>query len=153
MGGLSLAAWTPRSRVPHQRGTQTVRPGGRRSEPESFDRVYAISTSNTSLPDDLDELVDDVRRVLAPGGKVVLTIDLFLDLRPFTSRSENEWGQNVDVRALVDRFGLQLVAGDPKELNGYPEFEPESVLANLSQLMIGNLYPALAQALVLERTS
>ncbi len=97
-------------------------------EPESFDRVYAISTLEHVAPDDLDELVDEVRRVLAPGGKVVLTIDLFLDLRPFTSRSQNEWGQNVDVRALVDRFGLQLVAGNPKELNGYPEFEPESVL-------------------------
>ncbi len=57
----------------------------------------------------------------------------------------------MDIRWLVESSGLDLVAGNPDELFGYPTFDPRTVLANLSQYFYGTSYPALAQALVLEK--
>ena len=121
-----------------------------RLESASVERVYSISTIEHIPSEELPELATEITRILAPGGRVVLTIDLFLNLAPFTSRTENRFGWNIDVKDFVDRTGLDLVVGDERELNGYASFDPEYVLAELSEVLYGS-YPACAQLLVLEK--
>jgi hypothetical protein len=117
---------------------------------ESIDRVYSISTIEHIAVAEHPDLASEIRRILRPGGNVVLTIDLFLNLAPFTSREENRYGWNVDVRAFVEELGFQKILGDERELNGYPSFDPEHVLGELSELLYGS-YPACAQLLVLHK--
>ena len=116
----------------------------------SVDRVFSISTIEHIPEQELPGLADDIRRILKPGGHVVLTIDLFLDLAPFTRRTENRFGWNIDVKAFVERLGMEMVVGDERELNGYPSFDSEYVLSELSELLYGS-YPACAQLLVLRK--
>ncbi|MHB1536519.1 MAG: class I SAM-dependent methyltransferase, partial [Acidimicrobiales bacterium] len=97
------------------------------------------------------EALKEVKRTLTPGGHLVLTVDLFLDLAPFTDRLTNRYGTNVDLCQLVDSSGLTLVAGNTEELLGYPQFAAKQVQARLGEYLLGN-YPALAQCLVLRRT-
>jgi SAM-dependent methyltransferase len=118
---------------------------------ESVDRVYSISTIEHIPVAEHRGLASDIRRILRPGGTVVLTIDLFLNLAPFTARDENRYGWNVDVRAFVEALGLEKILGDERELNGYPSFDPEYVLSELSELLYGT-YPACAQLLILEKS-
>jgi SAM-dependent methyltransferase len=115
---------------------------------DSIDVLVSISAIEHFAPDDLAELSREARRVLRPGGHLVLTIDLFLDLAPFSSREQNEYGTNVDVRRILDGIGATLVKGDPEELNGYPEFDPDRVQSNLSRYFIGGGYPGLSQCVV-----
>lgn len=116
----------------------------------SVDTVYCISTIEHLPDDELDRAIGAAAEVLKAGGHLVLTVDLFLDLEPFTSRRTNRWGRNLDVRALVARSGLELVQGRPEELHGFDEFDPDSIQSNLSELMVGT-YPGLAQALTLRK--
>ena len=81
----------------------------------------------------------------------MLTVDLFLDLVPFSLKKENVWGTNVDVHRLVEWSGLDLVQGDRAELFGFSEFEPQAVLGNLNHYMIAVGYPVVAQSLVLRK--
>jgi 2-polyprenyl-3-methyl-5-hydroxy-6-metoxy-1,4-benzoquinol methylase len=117
----------------------------------SVDRVFCISTLEHVPPDDVSSILREVHRILRPGGLLVLTVDLFLDLEPFTDRRENVSGRNVDVADLVRESGLELVAGERAELYGFPEFEPRAILANLSEYLYGTHAPVLAQTLVLAR--
>ncbi|RMH27979.1 MAG: class I SAM-dependent methyltransferase [Planctomycetota bacterium] len=116
-------------------------------EDDSFDRVLSISTIEHIPMDELPGLMAHVGRLLRPGGLFVATVDLFLNLEPFTDRASNEYGVNVPVRDLVQWGGLELVTGDRAELYGYPEFDPRRILSRLEDYMIGG-YPALAQAFV-----
>jgi SAM-dependent methyltransferase len=118
---------------------------------QSIDRVFCISTIEHLPPDQVPSLMASVHRILRPGGFAILTVDLFLDLAPFTGRQRNICGTNIDVFQLVKSSGLKLVQGDQRELNGFPSFHPDWVLANLACYQYGTLYPALAQALVLHR--
>jgi hypothetical protein len=85
--------------------------------------------------------------VLRPGGHAVLTIDLFVDLAPFTGRERNEWGTNIDIRGLLDQAGLELVEGDPAELCGFDAFQPEAIQSRLMDLLTGS-FASLVQCLV-----
>jgi len=114
----------------------------------SMDVVLSISTIEHFADEDLREFAREARRVLRPGGHLVLTIDLFLDVQPFTSRERNDYGTNIDVRALLDACGATLVEGDPAELNGYAEFDPDRVQSNLSRYLLGATYPGLTQCAV-----
>ena len=118
---------------------------------ESVDRVYSISTIEHIPPGELPELTREIRRILKPGGQVVLTVDLFLNLAPFTARLANRYGWNIDVKALADQLGLEKTIGDERELNGYPAFDPQHVLSELAHLFYDYYYPALAQLVVLEK--
>lgn len=118
---------------------------------ESFDVVYSISTIEHIPTESLPALVQEVGRLLRPGGRFVLTIDLFLDLAPFGYAKENPSGTNVDVRWLVEESGLVLEQGDPEELLGFPEFDPRRVLDNLMHYEYGAYIPSVAQALVLSK--
>lgn len=118
-------------------------------ESESFDVVYSISTIEHIPIELLPSILAEVRRILVPGGRCVLTVDLFLDLEPFSYETSNVTGANVNIRWLVEQSGLKLEQGDRSELYGFPEFDPKRVMGNLFSYEYGNFYPSLAQALVL----
>jgi 2-polyprenyl-3-methyl-5-hydroxy-6-metoxy-1,4-benzoquinol methylase len=113
----------------------------------SLDVVLSVSTIEHFGPEDLDAFAQSARRALKPGGHLVLTINLFLDLVPFTDRERNRWGTNMSVAALTEALGATLVVGDPKVLYGFPEFDARQVQADLGQYMIGT-YPTLTQCVV-----
>lgn len=104
----------------------------------SVDVLLSVSTIEHFGRGDLTELIDHTVRVLRPGAHAVLTIDLFLDLIPFTRRERNEWGTNTDVRDLLERSGLELVEGAPAELCGFSEFDPEAIQSRLTELLTGS---------------
>lgn len=116
---------------------------------ESVDVVYSISTIEHIPLALIPPLLAEVRRVLVPGGRFVLTVDLFLDLEPFSYQTENITGRNVDIRWLVETSALRLEQGDRSELYGFADFDPKRVMGNLFSYEYGHYYPSLAQALVL----
>jgi 2-polyprenyl-3-methyl-5-hydroxy-6-metoxy-1,4-benzoquinol methylase len=115
----------------------------------SFDRVFAVSVIEHIPEDAASRLLVEVARLLKPGGCMVATIDLFLELKPFTERASNEYGTNVSVKRLIDASGLELVKGDPSELNGFPEFKASEVLARRERYFVGN--DVAAQCIVLRK--
>ncbi|MEI7592397.1 MAG: class I SAM-dependent methyltransferase [Actinomycetes bacterium] len=117
----------------------------------SVDRIVSISTIEHIAPIDLPDLAREFRRILRPGGRCVLTIDLFLDLQPFTDADENVWGRNIDIQRFIADSGLTLVTGETNRLNGFADFDPIGVLSDLSHVRIGSTYPVCVQALVLEK--
>ena len=118
-------------------------------EEASVDLVYSISTIEHIPLELLPSILAEVNRILVPGGRFVLTVDLFLDLEPFSYETENITGRNVDVQWLVETSGLELEQGDRSELYGYPEFDHRRIMGNLFAYEYGHFYPSLAQALVL----
>ena len=120
-------------------------------EAESVDTIYCISTIEHIPSSEIPSLVQEMRRLLKPGGSVVLTIDLFYDLAPFTGQDSNLHGTNIDVRWLVEQSGLRLAQGDAAELNGYPEFDPSSVLGRAMEFQQGHIALNAAQTLVLQK--
>lgn len=115
-------------------------------EDHSVDVIVSISAIEHFAEADLREFAQETRRLLGDGGTAVLTIDLFLNLAPFTQRESNEYGTNVNVHQLLESAGLELVEGDPSELYGFPEFDPERIQARLEDYLVGR-YPALTQCL------
>jgi len=115
---------------------------------DHFDVVYCVSTIEHIAPAEHRSLMEEIARVLKPGGRCVLTVDLFLNLTPFTDREENEFGTNVDVASLCGWSGLSLAVGDRSQLLGFDEFSARTVLADLEHTLFG-AYPALAQCFVL----
>jgi 2-polyprenyl-3-methyl-5-hydroxy-6-metoxy-1,4-benzoquinol methylase len=119
-------------------------------EAASVDVVYCISTLEHLPASDAEETMRHVTKVLRPGGRCVLTVDLFLDLAPFTSRQTNRWGANLDVRALVEGSGLDVAAGRTDELLGFPGFDADRIQCDLGTYLIGD-YPGLAQCVTLTK--
>ena len=115
-----------------------------------FDVAYSVSTIEHIPAEEYPDLMAALAHVLRPGGRLVLTVDLFLNLAPFTTRTSNEWGINADVAELVALSGMRLVKGDPRQLVGYPEFSTDEILSHMEDLTFGG-YPAAAQCLVLQR--
>jgi len=93
----------------------------------TVDRVFAISVIEHVPESAIGSLVQGVSRALKPGGLLVATIDLFLDLQPFTEVEANQYGRNISVRSLVDQSGLELVGGQREELCGFEEFVPTRI--------------------------
>lgn len=122
-----------------------------RLDPCAFDRAFSVSVMEHMPEEAIREGMKTVCRSLKPGGLFVLTIDLFLDLIPFSRKTENKWGRNISVRDLVNMGEYELVVGERSELYGFPEFNSERVLANLSEYFIGTGYPTLVQGVVLRR--
>lgn len=118
---------------------------------ESFDRAVCLSVLEHLSDADARDVVARIGSLLRPGGLFLATIDLFLDLKPFGVLTRNLYGTNIDVRALVEASGLELVGGDPRELFGYPEFDRDGIVAQLDELMVAERYPVLTQTIVLRR--
>jgi hypothetical protein len=119
-------------------------------EPGQYDRAFSISVLEHLSRDEISEVCATVHAALKPGGLFVLTIDLFLDNRPFSERERNEYGENVDVAWLAGLAPFELVQGERRELYGFPEFDPKAIMGNLRAYMLGS-YPALAQCLILRK--
>jgi len=117
----------------------------------SFDRVICVSVLEHLEQVDAQDLVAAAGRLLAPGGIFVATVDLFLDLEPFGVLSRNFFGTNIDVAALVERSGMELVTGDRRELFGFPEFDRDRIVSMLDELLISYRDPVVSQALVLRK--
>jgi SAM-dependent methyltransferase len=115
-----------------------------------FDCAFSISVIEHLPPADAANVMAHAFRVLKPGGQFVITVDLFLNLVPFTTRTKNNFGLNQNLRALVSGQPWKLVAGKPEELYGFTEFDAEKIQSRLEEFFVGD-YPALAQCLVLQK--
>ena len=118
---------------------------------ESFDYVMSISTIEHIPEPDIETILSHVKRVLRPGGKFILTLDLFLDVEPFTKVSTNKYGKNVSAEWLVNKSGLELEHGVTSELFGFSDFSHEAIEDNLERYLVGRGYPALVQTMVLTK--
>jgi len=116
-----------------------------------FDRVVSISVLEHVPEDDIAAIFAEIRRVLKPGGLVVLTLDLFLNVKPFSEADRNEYGKNIDVRWLVENSGMELIHGEPAELYGFAEFDAAAIKAKQDEYYVGVGYPTMAQTIVLRR--
>lgn len=111
----------------------------------NFSAIFCISTLEHLPSEDIEATLSAVKKLLAPGGLVVLTIDLFLDLAPFCSRTSNRWGINVSVAWIEELLGYPIVAGERAELYGYQEFSTDRILSRLEEFAINEGYPQMAQ--------
>ena len=114
------------------------------------DVIVCLSVLEHLSDAQLDEVAAELRRLLRPDGIVVLTVDLFLDAAPFCSAERNRWGRNIDVRAFLERAGLELRQGRTDQLLGFDDFRTDAVLRDLGAFMLAD-YPCLAQCLVAQR--
>jgi len=119
-------------------------------EKDSFDVVYSISVMEHFVSEEFWETARHVWDCLKIGGKFVVTVDLFLNLFPFSSRQTNEYGVNYPVGKLIECETFSLANGDPREIYGTGVFDQERIISNLEDYYVG-VYPALAQCLVLEK--
>jgi SAM-dependent methyltransferase len=113
----------------------------------SVDLVLTISTLEHLTAGELDVVADSIRQLLKPGGPIVMTVDLFLDLAPFTAVQRNKWGTNIDIQAFLTRAGVELIAGDPRQIFGFPGFDREAIARNRESFLMGG-DASLAQCLV-----
>ena len=56
-----------------------------------FDRAFSMSVIEHLTRRDMRQVMSHVFRCLKPGGVFILTIDLLLNLQPFTSRKSNQY--------------------------------------------------------------
>jgi SAM-dependent methyltransferase len=119
--------------------------------PNSVDRIFCLSALEHMPPSARQHIASAAARLLRAGGRFVVTIDLFLNLVPFTSRGENQFGTNIDVRAFVEATGLRSIVGEPAELMGYSAFDADAVQSRLERYALSVPYPVLTQCVVLER--
>lgn len=117
----------------------------------SFDRAFCISVIEHMPPQVAKTTLLNTYNALLPGGLFLLTIDLFLDIFPFTPKIENIFGTNMSVKQLLDDSGFEVIQGNKHELFGYPEFESTRILENLPQYLLGGIYPVLVQTLILRK--
>lgn len=117
----------------------------------SFSAVVCVSTLEHLPPDAIEATLQSVKRLLAPGGLLVLTVDLFLDLSPFCTRTSNKWGTNASVARIEEMVGYPMISGNRNELYGYPQFSPDSILSRLGEFAINTGYPAMAQLVSFQR--
>lgn len=115
----------------------------------SFDRVFCVSVIEHVPPSVVPPLMNEIRRLLKPGGLFITTIDLFNNVTPFTDKPENEWGTNMNVRWLVECSQMSLVHGNRAELHGFPEFDVNAIRARQHEFLVGG--PAMAQCIVLRK--
>lgn len=116
----------------------------------SVDLMFSISVLEHLTHDELKKVMNHAERILRPRGQFVITMDLFINLIPFTRREKNDYGTNQDVREMEEMSQLQLVQGKREELYGYPEFDAAKIQENLENYLVGN-YPTLTQCIVLQK--
>jgi hypothetical protein len=117
----------------------------------SFDRVFSISVLEHLPEAEIETAMKKAFDCLKAGGYFILTIDLFLDTTPFTSRQSNVYGTNVDVKWITEIAPFALNQGNHHELFGFDEFDADRIQSDLSNYLIGMYYPTLTQCLVLQK--
>jgi hypothetical protein len=119
---------------------------------ESFDRAFCISTLEHIPDPDIITILDNVRLLLKPKGLFILTIDLFLDVYPFTNIKSNLQGRNIPIPPLIERASMSLLHGKKEELYGFSEFNPTRILKNRDSYLVGRDWPAMVQTVILQKT-
>lgn len=120
-------------------------------EDGKFDLAYSISVIEHVPAEEIEYSMEKIGRLLKPGGKLIITVDLFLDLHPFSKKTQNRFGSNVSVKKLLDSSGLDLEFGEKNELYGFDEFNAGHAMELLPNLLIGTGYPVLVQCAILKR--
>ncbi len=116
-----------------------------------YDRVFSISVLEHLPDEDIHEAMECAFRWLKPGGLMIMTVDLSLNLYPFCSRRANEYGCNQDLYRIVTQQPFEMVYGDPAELYGFAEFNVDRILCRLEKYLVGSLYPTMVQCVVLRK--
>ncbi len=119
--------------------------------PGTFDVAFSISVIEHIPAAELERSMQSIGRLLKPGGRLIITVDLFLDLCPFSRKSHNRFGTNVSIKDLLTASGLRLDFGERRELYGFEEFDARLVMELLPDLVIGTGYPTLVQCAVFSR--
>lgn len=109
------------------------------------DIVLCVSSLEHFSDQDLAATSATLPSILKDDGLVVMTVDCFLDVVPFTRQPTNRWGRNISIPDFLSQASLELKAGHRNELVGHEEFVPERILSNLSNYHVGQFYPCLAQ--------
>ena len=117
----------------------------------AYDRVFSISVLEHLPEGDIREAMECAFRWLKPGGLMIMTIDLSLNLYPFCSRQANEYGCNQDIHKIVAQQPFEMVSGNPAELYGFAEFDVDRILCRLEEYLIGSIYPTMVQCVVLRK--
>ena len=118
---------------------------------DSFDRAFSISVLEHMPDADIQNVMAELYRILKPGGELILTVDLFLDIAPFAPAPANLYGRNIDLDWLSRLAPFERSEGNPEELLGFPEFDRHQVLQMSDQLLQGDTYPVLVQCLILRK--
>lgn len=116
-----------------------------------FDRIYCISVLEHLDQKDRKDIMENAYRLLKTGCYFIITVDLFLDLFPFSDKSKNKFGTNISIKELIKETPFKLYFGKTSELFGFPDFNQKQVLANLSDYLIAQTYPILTQTLILQK--
>jgi 2-polyprenyl-3-methyl-5-hydroxy-6-metoxy-1,4-benzoquinol methylase len=122
---------------------RTTLPESRLSGP--FDAVVCVSTIEHLSDHDIEETLKLAKDLVVPGGLLVFTVDLFLNVSPFCSPADNVYGTNISIARLQQILGAEIEAGDRNELFGFDEFSTDRVLSELDELALNDAYPQLAQ--------
>ena len=56
---------------------------------DSFDRAFSISVLEHMPDAEIENVMGELYRILKPGGELILTVDLFLDIAPFSTALAN----------------------------------------------------------------
>lgn len=95
---------------------------------DSVDVAFSLSViEHIAQPRDRKQLMAEVHRVLRPGGRFVVTLDLDLHLHPFSAERHRAGHRNVSVAELLAAAPFELVEGDLTELYGLPAFAPSEI--------------------------
>ncbi|MCH8945630.1 MAG: class I SAM-dependent methyltransferase [Nanoarchaeota archaeon] len=118
-----------------------------------YNIVYSISVFEHLQKNELKIVMKNVGRILKPGGFLVITLDLFPNIYPFTSKKTNRYGRNMSVKNMIELSGLKFIYGKKSELFGFKQFNAENILKNLGKYIMGNNFPVLIQTVILKKES
>ncbi|TQV77647.1 class I SAM-dependent methyltransferase [Exilibacterium tricleocarpae] len=118
---------------------------------DAFDCAFSISVIEHLPWGDVENVMRETFRSLKPGGRFILTVDLFTDVAPFQTAQTNKYGANINIKELAAVENFELVFGEKTQLYGYTEFEPQRILTDRDRFLVGGGYPAMVQCLVLKK--
>lgn len=110
----------------------------------TIDYIYAISSLEQLSFEQAASIIKESQRCLKPGGTLAITLSLFLNLKPFTTRDYNSYGSNHNVMKLVSDSRMIITQGKTNELYGYNEFSSDIIQSSLERYLVGD-YPVLKQ--------
>jgi len=105
-----------------------------RAPPASYDHAFCLSViEHIADPSQRAALVAEAHRLLRPGGRLVVTLDLCIGIQPFADPPT--WGdlRNVSVAELLHAAPFELVEGVREELLGLPDFRPDLLAKGLRE--------------------
>jgi SAM-dependent methyltransferase len=120
------------------------------AESSSADRVFCISVIEHMDNESAVATLKNIGRLLRPGGLCIMTVDLCLDIHPFTKVMENEIGVNKNIASLVSSSRLELAFGYREEPFGFNDFCADYIKRKVSEFLVGDFHiPVVAQLFML----